>query len=192
MKLVSKIFKREDWYVTSNYGYRNCPFHGKEHHNGTDYGTNKQNWPIYAIEEGYVQKINKSNNGYGNYIWVRYPRINISLMHAHLDSICVKNKQKVKEGTLLGFTGKTGNATGIHLHLGMTKIKSDKWINPHTYNYQPKETKNTTKYIVQKGDSLWSIAKKYYNNGKDYTKIAKANNITKPYTIFPKQELTIP
>ena len=191
MKLISKIFKREDWYVTSNFGYRICSFHGKEHHNGTDYGTNTQKWPIYAVEEGYVQLIHKGTTGYGNYAWIRYPRINVSLMHAHMDSICVKNKQKVKEGTLLGFVGKTGNATGIHLHLGMTEIGSDKWINPHTYNYEPNNKEEITKYIVQKGDTLWSISKKYYNDGRKYTKIAKENNIKKPYIIYPKQELII-
>lgn len=34
-------------------------------------------------------------------------------------------------------------------------------------------------HIVQSGDSLWSIALKYYNNGNLYTKIAEANNIAK-------------
>ena len=73
MKLATKIFRRNDWYVTSPYGWRNCPFHGREHHNGTDYGTHVQKWPLYAIEDGYVQLVTKSNSGYGNRIWVRYP-----------------------------------------------------------------------------------------------------------------------
>lgn len=194
MKLITKIFRRNDWYVTSKFGWRNCSFHGKEFHCGTDYGTNCEKWKIYAIEDGYVQLIHKGSNGYGNYIWVRYPRINISLMHAHLDKICVKKGQKVKEGTLIGYTGKTGNATGIHLHLGMTKIKSDKWLNPHDYDFSTDNNMKTSKieYIVKKGDTLWGIAKKYYKNGSKYTKIAKENNIKKPYTIYPNQKLTIP
>lgn len=47
-------------------------------------------------------------------------------------------------------------------------------------------------YKVKKGDTLWKIATKYYGSGKQYTKIAKKNNIKKPYTIKVGQKLTIP
>ena len=197
MKLASKIFKRTDWYVTSKFGWRICPFHGKEFHAGTDYGTNNKKWPLYAIEDGYVQLIHYGLKGYGNYIWIRYPRLNISVLHAHLDKICVKNKDNVKEGTLIGYTGKTGTATGVHLHLGMTKIGSNVWLNSHEYEYKEKldnEINNSKEkvYVVKKGDTLWNIAKKYYKDGKKYTKIAEKNNIKKPYTIYPNQKLIIP
>ena len=141
MKLVSKIFKRTDWYVTSKFGMRLHPIDKVyKMHNGTDYGTHSKKLPLYAIEEGYVQKVvtgqNKAKTGYGNYVWVRYPRLNISLLHAHMDSVKVKKGDQVKEGTLLGYTGTTGASTGIHLHLGMTLIGSDKWLDPHAYNYE--------------------------------------------------------
>ena len=140
MKLATKIFKRSDWYVTSPFGWRIHPITKKKSfHNGCDYGTNVQKWPQYAIEEGYVNEvvISKSKTGYGTYIWVRYPRINRSLLHAHLDRVVVKKGDKVKEGTLLGYTGKTGYATGIHLHLGMTEIGKHTWLDPDAYDYQP-------------------------------------------------------
>lgn len=141
MKLVSKIFRRTDWYVTSKFGMRKHPIDGLyKMHNGTDYGTHGKKLPLYAIEEGYVVKVvtgqNKSKKGYGNYVWVRYPRLNISLLHAHMDSVKVKKGDQVKEGTLLGYTGTTGASTGVHLHLGMTLIGSDKWLDPHAYNYE--------------------------------------------------------
>ena len=140
MKLATKIFKRSDWYVTSPFGWRIHPITKKKSfHNGCDYGTNVKKWPQYAIEEGYVNEvvISKSKTGYGTYIWVRYPRINRSLLHAHLDKVVVKKGDKVKEGTLLGYTGKTGSATGIHLHLGMTEIGKNTWLDPDAYDYQP-------------------------------------------------------
>ena len=149
MKLVSKIFRRTDWYVTSSFGWRIHPIDKvKKFHYGTDYGTNAKKWPLYAIEDGYVQKVvtgqDKAKSGYGNYVWVRYPRINISLLHAHMDSVKVKKGDKVKEGTLLGYTGKTGAATGIHLHLGMTKIGSNTYLDAHAYNYtEPEKPKPT-------------------------------------------------
>lgn len=49
-------------------------------------------------------------------------------------------------------------------------------------------------YTVQKGDSLWKIAKHFYGNGADYRKIYEANSgsINNPNLIYPGQVLTIP
>lgn len=49
-------------------------------------------------------------------------------------------------------------------------------------------------YTVVKGDCLWKIAKKYYGNGAQYTKIYEANRdkIKNPNLIYPGQVLTIP
>jgi LysM repeat protein len=56
----------------------------------------------------------------------------------------------------------------------------------------PKSTAKT--YTVVKGDCLWNIAKKFYGNGSQYTKIANANQdkIKSPNLIYPGQVLTIP
>jgi len=47
---------------------------------------------------------------------------------------------------------------------------------------------------VQKGDTLWALAAKYYGSGAQYTKIYEANKdkISNPNLIYPGQELTIP
>ena len=48
-------------------------------------------------------------------------------------------------------------------------------------------------YTVQKGDSLWKIAKQFYGNGGEYTKIVNANpSISNPNLIYPGQVLKIP
>lgn len=49
-------------------------------------------------------------------------------------------------------------------------------------------------YTVQKGDSLWKIAKHFYGNGSDYKKIYDANSgsIKNPNLIYPGQILAIP
>lgn len=49
-------------------------------------------------------------------------------------------------------------------------------------------------YTVQKGDSLWAIAAKYYGKGSDYVKIYEANEdkISNPTVIHPGQVLTLP
>ena len=150
MKLASKIFRRTNFYVTSPFGYRVHPITKKyTYHAGVDYGTNAQNWAQYAVEDGYVYSTGYNASGYGNYVWVRYPRINRSLLHAHLKSIKVKAGQKVKEGTLIGYTGTTGNSTGIHLHLGMTEIGKSAWLNADTYNYAAPVKGDTTIKTIQ-------------------------------------------
>lgn len=135
--------------VTSKYGKRKHPITGEEGkmHYGTDLISDAGDKNIYALEDGYVQKTvknqSKATTGYGNYIWVRYPRINRSVMYAHCKSIKLKKGDKVKKGTVIAIMGSTGASTGVHLHFGMTEIGKDTWLNTDSYNYQPpvEETK---------------------------------------------------
>ncbi|AEF99836.1 peptidoglycan-binding protein LysM [Methylomonas methanica] len=56
------------------------------------------------------------------------------------------------------------------------------------------EPQNVEYYLIQSGDSLSKIAKKYYGNGNDYPKIFEANRevIKDPDLIFPGQKIRIP
>ncbi len=52
-----------------------------------------------------------------------------------------------------------------------------------------------TTYTVKKGDNLWTLAKKLYGSGADYSKIYEANKDTigkNPNLIYPGQTFTIP
>ena len=42
-------------------------------------------------------------------------------------------------------------------------------------------------YVVKKGDTLWSIALRYYNDGEKYRIIAQNNDIKNPNLIYPGQ-----
>ena len=56
----------------------------------------------------------------------------------------------------------------------------------------PAVTENKT-YTVKSGDTLWGIAKTFYGNGAQYSKIASANTgISNPNLIYPGQVLSIP
>lgn len=64
-----------------------------------------------------------------------------------------------------------------------------------TTRTQSANTQNTAKtYTVKSGDCLWKIAKQFYGNGAQYTKIYDANRdkIKNPNLIYPNQVLTIP
>lgn len=140
--------------VTSKYGKRKHPITGEEGkmHYGTDLISDAGDKNIYALEDGYVQKTvknqSKATTGFGNYIWVRYPRINRSIIYAHCKSIKLKKGDKVKKGTVIAIMGSTGASTGVHLHLGMTEIGKDTWLNTDTYNYQPPVEKVETEPVV--------------------------------------------
>lgn len=138
-KISNLIFNNANHYITSPYGNRGSIKTSagttSTFHYGTDYGTNSKKLPQYAIEDGYVFAAAKASDG-AKYVWVIYPRIKKAFLHYHLDSIAVKKGQAIKKGTLLGKTGKTGKATGIHLHLGirdLAKLTSTQ-INKMTWN----------------------------------------------------------
>ena len=136
--ISKKIFNGANHYVTSPYGKRKTistsAGNTASFHYGTDYGTNGKKIAQYAIEDGYVFAAQRAKDS-ALYVWVIYPRIKKAFLHYHLDSYKVRAGQSVKSGTLLGYTGKTGKATGVHLHLGIrdltrlndTQIKHMTW-----------------------------------------------------------------
>lgn len=151
MKIASRTFRRDDWYVTSAFGWRTDPFTKKrKYHSGTDYGTKGEKWKQYALEDGTVISAGTSSSGAKN-CWIKYPRLGIRLQYYHLDTLNVKKGQKVTKDTVIGTTGKTGKATGIHLHLGMKYEKDlNTYVNPHAYDYieAPKPAEWKTGYYT--------------------------------------------
>ena len=141
-KVTNIIFNGKNHYITSPYGRRAVmntsagttnPFHY-----GTDYGTNGKKLAQYAIEKGSVISCGKASDG-ALYVWVKYPRINKKMLHYHLDKVKVKAGQAVQRGTLLGYTGKTGKATGVHLHLAVKDLSTDNYEDPEKFALLYKE-----------------------------------------------------
>ena len=169
MKIYDYVIK--DAKITSKFGYRIHPITGKKtFHNGLDLVSKSGNRNLYAIDDGYVQKVvtgqDKSKTGYGNYIWVRYPRYNLSLLHAHCASIKKKKGASVKKGDIVAIEGMTGAATGVHLHLGMTRIGSDTWLNPENYDMLP-DKYNLTRILKLKcrGNDVKELQKELIKRG---------------------------
>lgn len=151
------IFNGASHYVTSPYGRRNVistsAGNTSSFHYGTDYGTNNKKIAQYAIEDGSIISCGRASDG-ANYIWVKYPRINKKMLHYHLDSISVKTGQTVHKGTLLGYTGMTGKATGIHLHLGIIDLGTGNYLDPEAYakSYSEGDDDDMTRGYFKKGD----------------------------------------
>lgn len=176
---MAKIYENcvSNYKITSGYGNRIHPISGlRAHHDGVDIISKTNDYNIYALEDGYVQKVvtgqDNASSGYGNYIWIRYPRINIALFYGHCKSIKLKKGDLVKRGTVIAIMGSTGASTGVHLHLGMTEIGSDKWLNPETFNY----------VNVSKLKKITGVKKDVYKNQilvlVDDLRIRKNSNIT--------------
>ena len=137
-KLSNLIFNGASHYVTSNFGYRKSfktsAGWTSSFHNGTDYGTNAKNLPQYAVEDGVILSCGTDGLG-GKYAWVKYPRLNVKMLHYHLKNVKCKTGQAVKRGTLIGETGMTGKATGVHLHLSIVNLSTGAYLDPETFNY---------------------------------------------------------
>jgi hypothetical protein len=138
MSTVSNlIFHNAKHYITSTFGPREtistAAGNTSTFHNGTDYGTNGKKLTQYAIEDGTVLSCGTANDG-AKYVWVEYPRLGVKMLHWHLDAIKVKAGQKVTADTALGTTGKTGKATGVHLHLGIKRLSGGDYIDPEKWS----------------------------------------------------------
>lgn len=100
--------------VTSPFGARTDPFLGRPAlHTGVDlregYGTD-----IRATGAGRVAFAG-SAGGYGNMVEVDHGN-GLTTRYAHMGGIAVSEGQMVGRGTVVGFVGATGRATGPHLH----------------------------------------------------------------------------
>ncbi|NVK32019.1 MAG: peptidoglycan-binding protein LysM [Gammaproteobacteria bacterium] len=71
--------------------------------------------------------------------------------------------------------------------LGIGEVKADDVVSPEP-------TVEVEYYDIQKGDTLWAIAEKFYGNGSKYTTIVEENQevIINPDLIFPGQRIRIP
>ena len=88
-------------------------------HNGVDLGA-PIGTPVYAAGTGKIVTIGNTDKycpgqAYGKYVVIKHDN-NLTTLYSHLSGYIVKNGQEVKRGELIGYTGKTGWATGPHVH----------------------------------------------------------------------------
>jgi len=190
-KISFKFGEAPKWYVDV-FGYP---------HNGLDFacpiGT-----PVRACDEGVVLFAGgiPDQLGLGIIIQHSWGRS----MYWHLSSTIATVGTTITRGSVIGISGATGYVTGPHLHFGImvyddTLPGMNGWTDPEKYFESP-ETPNpepqpiNNSYLVKPGDSLWSIAVKFYRNGLEWPRIYEANKdkISNPNLIRPFQMLIIP
>lgn len=139
--------------VTSKYGKREYTYRGKrvkDFHNGIDLvGGNE----IVATADGEVVNTRNEGKQYGNGCYVRIKHSNgLYTLYYHLKSgsVTVKKGEKVTKGQVIGIIGKTGKATGVHLHYQIDKGSSASAIDPTEYVLNGKEIIEEAPTLVEK------------------------------------------
>lgn len=188
MSVISNlIFNNKAHKVTSKFGPRAVIPTSKgntgSYHNGTDYGTNGKKIAQYAIEDGYVFDANKASDG-ALYVWVIYPRIKKAFLHYHLNSYKVKAGQEVEKGTLLGYTGKTGKATGVHLHLGIRDLSS---LNTDRINNMTWAALRSCGYVDPEKVKYTAPATKFKMHSRGYFKKGDTSESVKMMSEFMRE-----
>lgn len=98
-------------------------------HPAIDIGWHTPDPPVYAAAEGTVCAAARDVDG-ANYVVIRHENaVEGKLAYTlywHLASFRVKAGQKVQQGEKIGVMGRTGNASGVHLHFEF-------WVAPKSY-----------------------------------------------------------
>lgn len=102
---------------------------GSRNHWGIDLA-GPRGTPIIAAEKGYVIYTGREFRGYGNLVVIEHSP-EWATLYSHLDRILVKEGQFVRQGELIGKMGKTGRASGVHLHFEIRHNRQP--VNPEAY-----------------------------------------------------------
>lgn len=114
---------------SSGFGYRRHPIRDEIiFHYGTDLAA-AEGEPVRAFADGYIYAAGSSDS-YGNYYIVTHKGGYTSL-YAHLSEFVALEGETIKMGQELGRVGRTGDATGPHLHFELSV--NDMYINPEYY-----------------------------------------------------------
>lgn len=115
--------------ISSFFGIRSIPYtKGSQFHTGIDIIGDKGD-EIIATGKGKVIFASRKNS-YGKLIIIDHGN-NYKTYYAHLSTILVNLNQEVEKGDIIGKIGRTGRATGVHLHYEIRY--NSKPINPIKY-----------------------------------------------------------
>ena len=116
-------------YMSSPFGFRQSPTSGAStYHQGVDLAA-PAGTPIYASRAGVVTTASYSSSA-GYYVTINHGD-GFSSIYMHMEYYSVSAGQAVSAGQQIGVVGKTGIATGYHLHFGIAY--NGAYVNPCAY-----------------------------------------------------------
>ncbi len=118
-----------DWPLDQAKLSRGFAIGGRKSHWGLDLA-NKKGTDILAAERGIVIYTGHAFHGYGNLIVIEHNE-EWATLYAHLSEIDVKEGDHVTRGQSIGKMGRTGHASGVHLHFELRHNRQP--INPMAY-----------------------------------------------------------
>ena len=111
--------------ITQYFGY--TPFaasgaYSGKGHNGLDFRASVGT-PVFAAGTGHVEAVGDSDvecprASYGKWILIRHDN-NLSTIYGHLSEIGVAKGEAIQSGQRIALSGRTGYATGPHLHFAV-------------------------------------------------------------------------
>ena len=116
-------------HITSLFGWRRSPFgHGRDFHTGIDIAASpgtaiRASAPGVVVQAGWM-------GGYGKAVRIKH-KYGYETIYAHMSATNVGVNSYVEGGTVIGFVGMTGNATGNHCHYEIRL--GDVAINPYPF-----------------------------------------------------------
>ena len=118
-------------HITSLFGWRRSPFgHGRDFHTGIDIAASpgtaiRSTAPGYVVQSGWM-------GGYGKAVRIKH-KYGYETIYGHMSAtaIGVDNNKEIPSGTVVGYVGMTGNATGNHCHYEIRL--GDVAINPYPF-----------------------------------------------------------
>ena len=181
--------------------------------------SNNNNKNKSGNEDNLTSNSSDKNDSTGD-VEKKYNTIEINTLSGSLSFIVTEETIKLKAGDTVKLNGLGKYLSGNYYVKDITRqISSSGYSHSATLiktdfgkslkvSSSKKSTKKETKkvnssskadsakrtYTVKKGDCLWNIAKKYYGDGRKYTKIYDANTskIANPNLIYVGQKLVIP
>ncbi|NPA67531.1 MAG: M23 family metallopeptidase, partial [Chlorobi bacterium] len=125
-------------------------------HSGIDIKVPFEGIPVYAAADGFISRIRKSADGYGNSLYIDH-LCGMRTLYGHMQKFrkdietYITNLQyeqgqfeitdypdsskfKVKKGDLIGYAGNSGRSYGPHVHFEIRKSEKDIPVNPEFFN----------------------------------------------------------
>ncbi len=126
-------------------------------HRGVDYAADPGT-PVQATAAGVVTEARYGAEP-GRFVRLRHGGSYTSV-YMHLSRIegGIAPGTEVKQGQILGYVGKTGNATGYHLHYGLEQ--GDRYVDPLRLQFpaaDPVPTNHWGRFVAQRDESLETL-----------------------------------